>query len=172
MAAGCVGEARRVAFARKMEALGHARGVAESVRVSPTAAAGLGLAVNQDGVRRSLFELMGAPEIGLEPLRERFGELGAFDRETLRQLEREARYAPYLARQRQEVELVRRDEAVSLPRALDYRAMPGLSAELREKLARVRPETLGQAARIEGVTPAALTLLLMRARQEQARASS
>jgi tRNA uridine 5-carboxymethylaminomethyl modification enzyme len=115
---------------------------------------------------------MGSPDIGLEPLLGRFEALRGFEKDALRQLEREARYAPYLARQRQEVELLRRDEAVRLPPALDYAAVPGLSAELREKLARVRPETLGQAARIEGVTPAALTLLLMRARQEQARTAS
>ena len=100
--------------------------------------------------------------------RARFPALGDVDRDILLQLERDARYAPYLARQELEAARLRRDEAVLLPETLDYRAMPGLSGELRAKLALVRPRTLGQAGRVEGMTPAALTLLLLKARKEQA----
>jgi tRNA uridine 5-carboxymethylaminomethyl modification enzyme len=172
IAFGCVGEARQRAFERKMEALDRARSACEAVNVTASEAARRGLAVNQDGARRTLFELMGYADVGLESLLTRFRELEGFDRAILAQLERDARYAPYLARQEADVAALRRDEAVALPPILDYSAMPGLSGELREKLARVRPGTLGQAARIEGMTPAALTLILMRARQQPARAAS
>ena len=89
----------------------------------------------------------------------------------MRQLEHEARYAPYLERQAEDVARLRRDEAVSIPRSLDYRALAGLSHELRGKLETVRPETIAQAARIEGMTPAALTLLLLRLRNTAGRAA-
>jgi tRNA uridine 5-carboxymethylaminomethyl modification enzyme len=172
IAFGCVGKARQRAFERKMEALDRARSACEATSVTASEAARRGLAINQDGARRTLFELMGYPDVGLEPLLARFRELDSLDRAILAQLERDARYAPYLARQDADVAALRRDEAVALPPTLDYAAMPGLSGELREKLARVRPGTLGQAARIEGMTPAALTLILMKARQAPARAAS
>jgi tRNA uridine 5-carboxymethylaminomethyl modification enzyme len=94
--------------------------------------------------------------------------MAAVPAEVLAQLARDARYAPYLERQASEIEQLRRDEGIVLAEGLDYATMPGLSRELQEKLARVRPETLAQAGRIEGMTPAALTLLLMRSRQAQA----
>jgi tRNA uridine 5-carboxymethylaminomethyl modification enzyme len=172
IAFGCIGKARHRAFERKMEALDRARSACEATSVTASEATRRGLAINQDGARRTLFELMGYPDVGLEPLLARFRELDGFDRAILAQLERDARYAPYLARQEADVAALRRDEAVALPPTLDYAAMPGLSGELREKLARVRPGTLGQAARIEGMTPAALTLILMKARQAPARAAS
>jgi tRNA uridine 5-carboxymethylaminomethyl modification enzyme len=92
-------------------------------------------------------------------------EFDHFTHAILCQLENDSRYAPYLARQEAEVSELRRAEAVPLPADLDYDAMPGLSNELRLKLGRVRPRTLAQAGRIEGMTPAALTLILMRSRQ-------
>ena len=142
--------------------------------MTPPEAARLGLAVNQDGARRSAFELLGYPDIGLDAVRARLsGAGGGGPRRSSRQLERDARYAPYLERQAQDVARLRRDEAVAIPAGLDYRGIAGLSRELRDKLEAVRPETLAQAARIEGMTPAALTLLLLRARQrEAARAAS
>jgi tRNA uridine 5-carboxymethylaminomethyl modification enzyme len=167
---GCVGPERRDAFARKAAALVRARAIAEDLELSPAEAAARGLAVNQDGVRRTVFELLGYA--GLESLQAALPELRNEDRVIWEQLERDARYAPYLARQQQDVARLRRDEAVALPAALDYRAISGLSSELRGKLELVRPATLGQASRIEGMTPAALTLILMRARQEAARAAS
>jgi tRNA uridine 5-carboxymethylaminomethyl modification enzyme len=124
--------------------------------------------VNRDGVRRSAFELLGYPDFGREAIRAAFPELRDVAPAILAQVERDARYAPYLARQAQDVARLQRDEAVGLPRELDYAALGGLSRELRDKLEAVRPQTLAQAARIEGMTPAALTLILMRARQRQA----
>ena len=140
--------------------------------VTPTEAAERGLAVNQDGVRRSAFDLLGYPEVGLEAVRAAFPELAEVAAAILAQIERDARYAPYLARQAEDVTRLRRDESVELPAELDFSRHAGLSRELREKLTAVRPKTLAQAARIEGMTPAALTLILMRARQEAARAAS
>jgi tRNA uridine 5-carboxymethylaminomethyl modification enzyme len=170
---GCVGEARRAAFERKMAALGRVRERALATIVTPPETARLGLAVKQDGARRSAFELLGYPDISLDAIGRAFPALGAEDPEILRQLERDARYAPYLERQAKDVARLRRDEAVPIPASLDYRHIAGLSGELRQKLEAVRPETVAQAARIEGMTPAALTLVLLRARQgEAARAAS
>jgi tRNA uridine 5-carboxymethylaminomethyl modification enzyme len=172
VAAGCVGEERRVTFERKREALGEARVLAESLVSSPSEAERNGLAVNQDGVRRSAFEFLGHPDLGREAVAAAFPALSSVPAEILEQVEREARYAPYLARQAQDVARLRRDEEVGLPRTLDYAAIGGLSAELRGKLEVVRPESLAQAARIEGMTPAALTQILLRLRQDKARAVS
>jgi tRNA uridine 5-carboxymethylaminomethyl modification enzyme len=169
VAVGCVGETRRVAFEAKREALARTRALAEAAAVSPAEAARRGLAVNQDGVRRSAFELMGYPEVGVEAVVAAFPQLAGVDAEIIAQVGRDAVYAPYLARQGLDVARLRRDEGVRLPRGLDYRAIGGLSAELRGKLELVRPESLAQAARIEGMTPAALTQILVRVRQEEGR---
>ncbi len=169
VAAGCVGEPRRIAFERKRAALDAARALAEGLTLSPAQAAERGLAVNQDGVRHSAFAFLGYPDLGLDAVRGAFPELAGLEVEILAQLEREARYAPYLVRQAQEVARLQRDAGVELPPSLDYAGVPGLSNELRGKLELVRPDNLGQAARIEGMTPAALTLILLRARREQAR---
>ena len=165
---GCVGGTRRRAFEAKLSALASARGLAETLEVTPSQAAERGLAVNQDGVRRRVFDLLGYPDLGLDAIRTAFPELGEVARSILAQVERDARYAPYLARQAQDVARLQRDEAVGLPAEFDYAALGGLSRELKDKLEAVRPQTLAQAARIEGMTPAALTLILMRARQRQA----
>ncbi len=172
LAVGCVSAARRVAFERKREALERARGLAEALTVSPDAARLSGLEVNQDGVRRSAFALLGMPDTATERVVALFPALADVEVEVLNQVAIDARYAPYLARQAQDVARLQRDEAVSLPATLDYAEIGGLSAELCGKLERVRPGTLGQAARIEGMTPAALTQVLLRVRREEARAAS
>ena len=168
IAAGCVGPARRVAFERKAAALADTRQLTESLSVSPPEAARHGLGVNQDGTRRSAFDLLGHPDLDVEAVRRAFPALLAVDDAILAQIQCDARYAPYLTRQAQDVARLRRDEAVALPATLDYARLSGLSNELRQKLTIVRPESLGQAARIEGMTPAALTLILARARQDEA----
>ena len=142
--------------------------MAETLVVTSSEAARRGLAVNQDGVRRTAFELLGHPDLGCEAVLAAFPALAAVRPEILAQVERDARYAPYLARQAQDIARLQRDEGVALPAALDYARIGGLSGELRGKLERVRPESLGQAARIEGMTPVALTQILLRVRQEQA----
>jgi tRNA uridine 5-carboxymethylaminomethyl modification enzyme len=162
---GCVDERRRVMFNEKMERLERACRIAGDTRLSPTEARRRGIEANQDGIRRSAFELMSHPGFDAARIEEAFPELAGLEPEILQQLRNDARYAPYLARQEADVAELRRDEAVRLPERLDYREMSGLSSELRAKLDRIRPRTLGQAGRIEGMTPAALTLILLRARQ-------
>lgn len=165
LAVGCVGPERREAFLARNEALAAGRCAAEGIMVTPSEAADRGLAVNGDGVRRSAFELLGYPDMDIGRFLSAFPEMASCSSVVLDQLLRDAMYAPYLARQEQDVERLRRDEGVALPQALDYSRIPGLSAELRGKLEKVRPETLGQASRMEGMTPVALTQILVRARQ-------
>jgi tRNA uridine 5-carboxymethylaminomethyl modification enzyme len=173
IAGGWVRSRRREAFERKREALDRAREAAAGLVLSSAEARARGLAVKQDGVRRSALELLGFSDLEPGAIVAAFPELAIVGRDALRQLECDARYAPYLARQALDVARVKRDEAVRLPEDLDYRSIGGLSGELREKLERVRPETLAQAGRIEGMTPAGLTVILMRVRQAQvARAAS
>ena len=168
IALGCVGTSRREAFERKLEALERVREAALAETVTPQEAALRGLKVNQDGLRRSALDLLGYGDLSLEAVVAAFPVLAVEDQAILQQIERDARYAPYLERQAQDVARLRRDEAVAIPGWLDYRAIPGLSHELRDKLEATRPESLAQAARIEGMTPAALTLLLLRVRQREA----
>jgi tRNA uridine 5-carboxymethylaminomethyl modification enzyme len=164
---GCIGEERRVAFERKSAALEAAGALARSLRLSPEEAARSGLEVNHDGVRRSGFELMSHAGLGLEAIVRAMPELAEVPADILAQVQRDATYAPYLARQTHDIERLRRDAAVSLPAAIDYRAIGGLSGELKDKLEVIRPENLAQASRIEGMTPAALTQILLRARQDE-----
>ncbi|PZQ52517.1 MAG: tRNA uridine-5-carboxymethylaminomethyl(34) synthesis enzyme MnmG [Rhodovulum sulfidophilum] len=168
IALGCVSQARRIRFEAKMEALDAGRALSRSVRVTPGEAGARGIRVNQDGVRRDVLELFALPDAEIGAIRAAFPELDGIADPILTQLRREATYAPYLARQDGEAAQLRRDEEFELPDELNYGGMPGLSNELRGKLALVRPRTLGQAGRIEGMTPAALTLILMRARQTRA----
>lgn len=167
---GCVGVRRQSAFRGKIDGLKAARSLAAAISVTPPVAARLGAPVTSDGARRSLLELLAFPGVDPGQLFGAFPELSGVPPSVREQLLRDASYAPYLARQALEVARLRRDEAVRLPERLDYIGMPGLSAELQAKLDRVRPATLGQAGRIEGMTPAALTLILMRARQAGAAA--
>jgi tRNA uridine 5-carboxymethylaminomethyl modification enzyme len=130
------------------------------LRLTPSALRRHGLAVNADGVRRSAAELLAYPEIDLVRLGAIWPELIALPPEIAEQVEIDARYAGYLDRQARDIDAYRRDEALLLPDALDYAAVGGLSAEVSGKLAAARPATLGGAARISGVTPAALVALL------------
>lgn len=164
IAVDCVSERRKAAFGHKMEALSKARTLAQEISLTPSEARRKGFAVNQDGVRRTLYELLGHTGLSADQVLSQNQGLLALSRDIRDQLVREAQYAPYLSRQAGDVERVRRDEAVSLPESLDYRSFGGLSAELREKLIRIRPTSLGQAARIEGMTPVALNHILLHLR--------
>jgi tRNA uridine 5-carboxymethylaminomethyl modification enzyme len=157
---GVVGGERARAFAAKMTALDGARRLAAELRLSPTVLRRRGIAVNADGVARSAAELLAHPGIDTARLAAIWPELGAIPPAIAEQLEIDARYAGYLDRQARDIAAFRRDEALLLPDALDYGAVGGLSAEIRGKLATARPATLGAAARISGVTPAALVALL------------
>jgi tRNA uridine 5-carboxymethylaminomethyl modification enzyme len=159
IAIGCVGSERRRRHGIKMAALRAARDFAQSVSVSPSEASRHGLALNKDGQRRTAFDLLSYPDLGIADVARiwpRFRDLSAVVAE---QLEIEAKYAVYLDRQAADVAAFRRDESLLLPEELDYAQVTGLSNEVRQKLAQVRPRTIGQASRLDGITPAALTLL-------------
>ena len=160
LAHGAVGGSRSRAFAAKMTALDKARRVVTELRSSPTALRRHGISVNADGVPRSAAELLAHPGIDLPRLAAIWPELGDIAPEIAEQLEIDARYAGYLNRQARDIAAFRRDEALVLPDSLDYATVGSLSAEIRCKLAGARPATLGAAARISGVTPAALVALL------------
>ena len=160
LAHGAVGSERARPFAAKMKALDEARRRVAGLRMSPTALRRHGLSVNADGVPRSAAELLAHPGIDLPRLAAVWPELGGIAPELAEQLEIDARYAGYLDRQARDIAAFRRDEALVLPDTLDYAAIGSLSAEIRGKLAAARPATVGAAARISGVTPAALVALL------------
>lgn len=171
--AGCVGEARKQAFGDKMDRLSEARSVLESARFLPRDLAGTELRVSQDGGRRSGFELLsfgdGAQAI-VESLIPAFASMPAGIKA---QVAIDALYAQYLHRQNDDAELLRREEDALIPRDFDYDLLSGLSNELTGKLKRIQPENLSQAGRIEGMTPAALTLILAHLRKaKRARASA
>jgi tRNA uridine 5-carboxymethylaminomethyl modification enzyme len=165
IALGCVGSERQRRHRSKMEALGAARALATSLAVTPNEAARHGLALNRDGQRRSAFELLSYPTIGLADIARIWPELGDLEPGVAEQLEIDAKYAVYLERQSADVAAFRRDESLALPDALDYGDIKGLSNEVRQKLAAIRPRTIGQAGRIDGVTPAALALLAVHLRR-------
>ncbi|MGO9133629.1 MAG: tRNA uridine-5-carboxymethylaminomethyl(34) synthesis enzyme MnmG [Methylovirgula sp.] len=166
--AGCIGSDRRKAFRAKAEALATARGALASLSLSPNEAQRHGLKINQDGVRRSGFDLLGFPDIGIAELQRIWPELQSVESAMAAQVEIDAKYAVYLTRQAADIAAFRRDESLAIPETLDYAALAGLSNEVRLRLAEIRPHTLGQAGRIEGVTPAALTLLAAQIRKHKA----
>ena len=170
MSAGCVGTARGAAFAAKAGALDSAREMLDSLVATPNELARAGVPVNQDGRRRSARELLGYPDIGVTELSGIWPELGDVPAAIGSQLEIEAVYASYLLRQAADIEAFRRDEALRIPSGTDYAAIGGLSAEAREKLGSARPETIGAAARVPGVSPAAVIALLGHVRRSAAAA--
>jgi tRNA uridine 5-carboxymethylaminomethyl modification enzyme len=165
---GCVSEGRTTRFAAKIEALERGRGMLEAMTFTPPQVRGLGIITRQDGVRRSAIALLGLPDITLARLRTVLPDIPEFSLEIDAQLERDALYVQYLGRQDSDMEALRRDEDRAIPDTLDYLTLPGLSRELAVKLARHRPANIAQAATIEGMTPAALVLLLARIRKTQA----
>lgn len=164
---GCVGAARGQAFDAKMERLNAGRARVESRSYSPRQLAEIGLTVSQDGARRSAMQVLASLDAGFAELIRLDADLCDIDAATRRQIEIDARYAFYIDRQARDVEMLQRDEAQEIPFDFNYLVVTGLSQEIRTKLAAVRPGTLAQAARIEGMTPAALTLLLAKLRQTQ-----
>lgn len=165
---GVVGATRAAAFGAKAAALAEARAEAKALTLTPAAAANAGLPVKADGQRRDLLQLLAYPTISFDDLAGIWPQLAAWSPAVREQLEIDAGYAGYLDRQAADAEAFRRDEDLRLPADLDYAQVGGLSNEVREKLAAVRPLTLGQAARIEGVTPGALTALLAHVRRRAA----
>ena len=161
---GCVGPERATAFAAKLEALEAARVLVHRLSATPQQLALKGIQVAQDGVRRSAFVLLSYPAVDAETLFTLWPELAGVAPSVLAQVEADAKYAVYLDRQEAEIARAQDDEGVRLALDIDYRSLPGLSRELADKLGAIRPETLGQAQRIEGMTPAALTVLIAKGR--------
>jgi tRNA uridine 5-carboxymethylaminomethyl modification enzyme len=164
MGLGCVGRERETVFSAKQQALEQGRALIRGLTMTPSALRARGLAVNADGVARSAAELLGYPGIEMAGLAQIWPELTAIRDDIAQQLEIDARYAGYIERQETDIRAFRRDEALRLPRNLDYSAIGSLSSEVRAKLHAAQPETLGAAGRISGVTPAALVALLRHVR--------
>jgi tRNA uridine 5-carboxymethylaminomethyl modification enzyme len=168
IAFGCVGSERAATFAAKASTLGAIRARAHALSLTPTEAARAGLAVKADGQRRDVVQLLACPGVDLAVLARVWPEIAGWPDFAAEQVQIEAAYAGYLDRQAADVVAFRKDEDLVLPDGLDYAGVGGLSNEAREKLTAVRPRTLGQASRIEGVTPGALTALLAHARRARA----
>jgi tRNA uridine 5-carboxymethylaminomethyl modification enzyme len=158
---GCIGRERAEAFAEKATLLDRARAEMTSLNATPKQVAEQGISINQDGVRRNALDLFAYQEVSWEVLQRLWpGALTDLRPDVAEQLEIEGRYAGYLERQLADVTAFRRDETLVIPDDLDFAAIGSLSAEIRLKLTQHRPATLGAAARIPGITPAALTALL------------
>ena len=165
---GCVGPERAKVFHVKQQALKSAADLARSFRISPSALAKRGMPINQDGIVRNPLELLAYPDMSWPRLVGIWPDLATISGDIAEQLTIDARYEGYLNRQREDIVAYRRDEALELPVDLDYAAVGGLSNEVRQKLQSHKPATLGQAARISGVTPAALIALLKYVRRRAA----
>ncbi len=158
---GLIGDVRWESFARKSDALDKAKTLSQSLTITPNKAEPYGLSLNKDGVHRSAFELMSYPDISFEKLTEIWGKLKDFDSVTIKQLEIEALYKGYLEQHTIDIARFRQDESISIPDTIDYDEVGSLSNEIRSKLKQIRPESLGAAGRIPGMTPAALSALLI-----------
>lgn len=172
LAIGCIGRERKAAFAAREKALSSGRDVLERLSLTPNEAAKHGIEINRDGRRRTAFELLAYPDVTLGRLSAIWPEIASLDAKIASQLEVDARYASYVKRQEEDVLALRRDEAVAIPQDFDFSSLPGLSNEVRHKLNLHRPATLAQAARIDGMTPAALLILMGRLRRPSRRQES
>jgi tRNA uridine 5-carboxymethylaminomethyl modification enzyme len=172
IALGCVGAERRVIWEEKERALADAQALVRGLAMTPPALARCGIAVNADGLLRSVADLLGRPELSLERLASIWPALREFRADVAEQIEIDCRYASYIARQEADIAAFRRDEALLLPSDLDYAFVGSLSNEIRQKLTRARPATLGAASRISGVTPAALIALLKYVKRDRSRRSA
>ncbi|QQR39111.1 tRNA uridine-5-carboxymethylaminomethyl(34) synthesis enzyme MnmG [Devosia rhizoryzae] len=169
---GLASEARREVFHNKTSAIVSGRKMLQELSATPNEARKAGLAVNEDGKRRSAFDLLSYPDMSVDDLGKLWPEILGLSPEVLEQISVDAQYAVYLDRQRADIESVRRDEKRSIPEGLDYSAIPGLSMELRQKLQQHRPQTIAQAQGIDSMTPAAITLLMAVIRRGKLRKAS
>lgn len=172
IALGCVSSEREVMFANKMDRLGSCRSILESKTFTPKEAEAVGIAINTDGQRRTGFQLLSFPDVTFSQIRMLDPELKGVEDEISEQVSKDALYAHYIKRQENDVALLRKDEGELIPISFEYEGIAGLSNELKSKLASSRPESLAQAARIDGMTPAALTLLLALIRKGQSKRSA
>ncbi|MET4102655.1 tRNA uridine 5-carboxymethylaminomethyl modification enzyme [Roseovarius sp. MBR-78] len=159
--AGCVGEARQRVFEDKMARLDAARARLDAASYTPRDLVATGITVNQDGTRRNGMQVLSFPGVEVRDLIALDPDLASIDTEISSQLKRDATYANYIVRQERDVDMLRRDERISIPPDFDYSPIDGLSSELKAKLIAARPDSLAQAARIDGMTPAALAVILV-----------
>ena len=164
--AGFVGDTRKERFEDKMERLTAGKNLMESMDFTPKDVASLGIKISNDGARRTPYQLLAFPDVTFDTVLSLDDRLSDIDPDTRVQLSRDALYANYIARQERDVEAVKRDEAHVIPADFSFDGLDGLSNELKTKLNRQRPANLAQAAKVEGMTPVALTLLLARLRKE------
>lgn len=169
---GLIGRDRRQKFASRMAELAQGRALAQALSLTSAQAAKAGLKVNQDGQRRTALELIAAPQVGFAAVARIWPDLAALPAHVIASLEADALYSGYMNRQAADIEAMRKDEKLALPKDLDYAGLPSLSAEVKQKLQRTRPATIGQAARIEGMTPAALAQLLGHVKRDRVRESA
>lgn len=164
---GCVGANRQKAYTKKKEKLDSATQLLSSLKVTPNKASTYGIKINQDGVRRSVYELLSYNNIEMESLKRIWPQINEIDHKITEQLEIEASYAVYMKRQEQDIQSMRKEEGRLIPDDFDYGELSGLSNELKQKLEKARPTSLAQAGRLDGMTPAALTLLLVHIRKSE-----
>ena len=165
-ALGLVGEKRWAAFSEKANLLAEARAVLTASTRTPREAAAVGLSVSQDGVRRSGLDLLAFPDVRLDQIDALYPGFAAVGPTIRQQVANDALYAQYLDRQAEDVRALQKEEALRIPEGFDYRGLPGLSNELASKLARVQPDSIARAAAIEGMTPAALLLIIAHIRKD------
>jgi tRNA uridine 5-carboxymethylaminomethyl modification enzyme len=169
IAAGLVGRERRAAFDLRMGEIDTGRALMHQLSLTSAAALKAGLKVNQDGQTRTAFQLLAMPDVSIDRLAGLWPDLKALPAHVRTAIEADALYAGYADRQRREIERFREDDQEAIPADIDYQSIPGLSMELRQKLGRVRPDTVGQATRIDGMTPAALACVLAAIAKQAAR---
>ncbi|NOD84635.1 tRNA uridine-5-carboxymethylaminomethyl(34) synthesis enzyme MnmG [Ruegeria sp. HKCCE3926] len=164
---GCVGEGRKVQFEDKMDQLESVKSKLTERTYTPKEVLAAGINVNQDGNRRDGMAILAFPDTSFEDLLPLVPDLQDVDPKIRLQIERDALYANYIARQKRDVEAMKRDESYVIPNEFDYFALDGLSSEMKQKLSQAKPANIAQASRVEGVTPAALTLVLAKLRRDQ-----
>ncbi|MDW3223694.1 MAG: tRNA uridine-5-carboxymethylaminomethyl(34) synthesis enzyme MnmG [Paracoccaceae bacterium] len=169
---GCVGNQRRTLFLEKAGKLEDARHILQKNSYTPAEAARVGISINQDGARRTAIQLLSFPEVSFSDIKPLNLELASIDADIAEQMKREAIYANYLQRQQRDIESLQKDEELKIPMVFQYDDLDGLSNELKAKLKVARPASLAQMSRIDGMTPAALTLVMVKLRQEQRKKSA
>jgi len=164
---GCVSAEQTRSFRTKMDALATAEADLQAETYTPQQANAAGIHVSNDGARRTAYQLLAFPNVGFEQIVRLDPGLGGVDEETRAQVSRDALYSNYIVRQERDIAALKRDEAHEIPLNFNYASLKGLSIELTKKLEFARPATLAHAGRVEGITPAALTLILARLKQAQ-----
>lgn len=172
MSLGCVAETRQAAFEAKREALERAKSALKDKVFTPSEANAAGIPVSQDGTRRTAFQLLSFPDTTFDQVAKLVKEVGDTAPEIKEQISRDALYSNYLSRQEAEIAALKKDEAHMIPSDFDFTLLEGLSNELKLKLERARPETIAQASRVDGITPAALTLILARLKKTASKKSA